>query len=495
MNASGSKTSLIALGAAFLMGCASGNTSPTPEQDAHQVIDKSDGNLARRHSVAVVQGGVLLVRSFPVDTVKRPLSNAMSLASYAIKSATGLLRRVAIGTAQFPALETQPLPAAAYGATMDLEQWEKDLDRISGHKSSRGEINFLVDGEEFFKRLEAALQDAKKSIDIRTYIFDNDDYAVSVADILRRKSNEVDVRVMIDGLGNLMAMQTDPESMSATFEAPPSIEQYLEHDSNVRVRTLTNPWMTGDHTKTTIIDRKVAYTGGMNIGREYRYDWHDLMMEIRGPVVDQLQHDTDKAWARAGVFGDLGNLFTFVKGLKKHADDTGYPVRTLYTRNFDSQIYRAQLAAIRRARSYIIIENGYFSDDATLYELARARRRGVEVRVILPASGNHGSHDASNAVSINKMLRNGIRVFRYPGMSHIKAAVFDGWASVGTANFDKLSLQVNKEVNMATSHPAAVNDLLCRVFLPDLAISSEITERVDVGLQARLIEIVADEVL
>jgi cardiolipin synthase len=220
-----------------------------------------------------------------------------------------------------------------------------------------------------------------------------------------------------------------------------------------------------------------------------------MMMEVRGPVVDQLQFDTDKAWAKAGFLGDIANFFRFIAGRDKHASDVGYPVRVMYTRTFDSQIYRAQLGAIRRAKSYILIENGYFSDDATLYELAKARRRGVDVRVILPEDGNHDTHDASNAVAINKMLRNGIRVYRYPGMSHIKAAVIDGWASVGSANFDKLSLQVNKEVNLATSEPSAVKQLIERVFVPDLAVSTEIVESVEVSLQARLMELVVDEAL
>ena len=343
--------------------------------------------------------------------------------------------------------------------------------------------------------MEQAMRDARESIDVRTYIFDNDDYAVSVANLLKDKSTEVDVRVTIDGLGNLMAMQTDPQSMSGSFEAPLSIEQYLEQGSAVRVRTLSNPWLTGDHTKTTIIDREIAFIGGMNIGREYRYEWHDLMMEVRGPIVDQLQFDMDKAWARAGVFGDVANFFEFLSGMNRRASEEGYPVRALYTRNFDSQIHRAQLEAIRRARAYILIENSYFSDDATLFELARARRRGVDVRVILPADGNHGSHEASNAVAINKMLRNGIRVYRYPGMTHVKAAVIDGWASVGTANFDKLSLEVNKEVNLATSHAPAVNQLLARVFMPDLAASTEISQMVNVTLPDRVMEVIVDEVL
>ena len=93
------------------------------------------------------------------------------------------------------------------------------------------------------------------------------------------------------------------------------------------------------------------------------------------------------------------------------------------------------------------------------------------------------------------MLKNGIRVYQYPGMSHVKAAIFDGWACVGSANFDKLSLQVNREVNLATSHKPVVKDLLERLFIPDLARATEIIEMVDVTVQARLLEMVVDEVM
>ena len=495
MDISGSRIILVALATVILTACASQAPQLSAQHSAAGSPAETSSNQVLRRSAAVAQGTILLTRSFQVDPINRPVSNLLSLSSYALKSATGFLQRVVIGTAQFPALEAQAVPAVTYDRPMNLAQWEADLDRISGRKSSRGTIEFFVDGEAYFTRLERAIADARRSIDIRTYIFDNDDYAVSLADLLKQRSRDVDIRVMVDGLGNLMATQTDPQSMAGDFATPLSIEQYLEANSNVRMRTLSNPWLTGDHTKTTIIDREVAFVGGMNIGREYRYDWHDLMMEIHGPIVDTLQFDTDKAWAKAGFFGDIAHFFRFLAGPGKHATSQGYPVRALYTRNFDSQIYRAQLEAIRRARSYILIENGYFSDDTTLYELARARRRGVDVRVILPAAGNHGSHDASNAVAINKMLRNGIRVYRYPGMSHIKAAVIDGWASVGTANFDKLSLQVNKEINLATSHKPAVDALLARVFLPDLAESVELTETVTVALHERLLEVVVDEVL
>jgi len=93
------------------------------------------------------------------------------------------------------------------------------------------------------------------------------------------------------------------------------------------------------------------------------------------------------------------------------------------------------------------------------------------------------------------MLKNGIRVYQYPGMSHVKAAIFDGWACVGSANFDKLSFQVNREVNLATSHEPVVNELLDQLFIPDLAQSTEITESLDVTVQAHLLEMVVDEVM
>ena len=466
-------------------------TGPSAIEDEARPADPT---IVRKSAMAA-QAGILFARSVHVDPINRPVSNFLSMTSIALKSTTGLFRRTALGTVQFPALEREPIPAIAYTDVMDLAKWEKDLDRISGRKQTKGTIEFLIDGEEYFGRLEEAIGDAEVSVHMRTYIFDNDDYAVQVADALKKKSQEVDVRVLVDAFGNMVATQADPESLPKDYRGPLSMGQYMERGSKVKFRSRAIPWTAGDHTKTTIIDRKLAFIGGMNVGREYRYEWHDLMMEVTGPVVDHLQYDTDKAWARASVFGDVANFFAFLGGEKKRAGEYGYPLRVLYTRNYDSQIYRAQLEAIRRSQSYILIENSYFSDDVILYELARARRRGVDVRVILPSEGNHNAHNASNRVAINKMLKNGIRVYQYPGMSHVKAAIFDGWACVGSANFDKLSLQVNREVNLATSHKPVVDNLLERLFIPDLARATEIKEMLDVTMQARLWETVADEAM
>lgn len=486
---------LFALFIPVLAGCAS-----APQQggmkDSQFIEPAFDrGFKAQRAAAKGAHFGLIVARSAYENPVNRPVSHFSSIASYAAKSTRGLLHRIAIGSVQMPALAGD-IPDVSNAMPMDLADFERKLDKITGTRSDTGRIRFLVDGDEYFCRLTNAIHNAQESIDIRTYIFDNDDYAVQLADELKARSDEVRVRVMVDDLGNMIAMHSDPDSMPIEHRVPLSMRAYLKNESSVDVRNVSNYWLTvSDHTKTTIIDKKIAFVGGMNIGREYRYNWHDLMMEVSGPVVDKLQYESNKAWARSGIFGDFANFFAFLKGKKQRAERDGYPVRVLQTRNFDSDIHKAQIAAIRSAQSYILIENAYFSDDETVYELAKARRRGVDVRVIIPSSGNHGSLNASNKITINDLLEHGVRVYEYPGMSHVKAAIFDGWASVGSANFDKLSLQVNKELNLATSDPDAVKALLEQVFIPDMMMSTEIKDRIVVTMATRLTEIAVDELL
>ena len=492
--------SLTAIAILAILGCASGCTAtpPTdrkPDATAPIVIPTSGAapKIVRK-TAQVSQVAFIAANSFYVNPVLRPVSHVSSLSSYVVKSAGGAMRRVAIAGAQMPSLDG-PLPPLANRAPMDLTEWERNLDDITATRQSLGTIEFLVDGDEYFPRLEFAIANAQRSVDIRTYIFDNDDFALEVANQLKRRSTDIDVRVLVDSIGNMQAMQVDADDQPEDHRTPLTMKHYFHEDSDVRLRRSANPWLTGDHTKTTIVDGEVAYVGGMNIGREYRYDWHDLMMEVRGPVVNELQQAADIAWARAGVFGDLAGFVESTRPAPAYADDEGYPVRILRTRDFDSDIYKAQLAAIQNAQSYILIQNAYFADDRTVYELARARRRGVDVRVIIPAEGNHGMLDLSHAVAVNHMLQHGIRVYRYPGMSHMKAAIYDGWVCVGSANFDKLSLKINKELNLATSDPGVAKALLERVFIPDLQSSEEILAPVEVHLGTRIAEVVVDELL
>jgi cardiolipin synthase len=372
----------------------------------------------------------------------------------------------------------QPLAPAGGGAGMDLEAWEKELNRSSGTRSVSGQIEFLIDGEEYFSRLEAAIEAAEHSIDIRTFIFDRDDYSVRVAKLLKDRSQAIAIRVLVDGIGTRGEGIVDPLSLPADVELPDSIIDYLKDESSVAVRVQNNPFFTADHVKTTIIDGRLAFTGGMNIGREYRFDWHDMMVQVRGPVVQTLEFEFEKQWTRTGLFGDV-RLFVHQLTHRNPSEaktQAGYPVRVLLTTPSNSAIYNAQLAAVRRAGSYIYIENPYFCDDTFLKELIKARRRGVDVRVVLPERGNHQLMARSNNVTANYLFQNGIRVYFYPKMTHVKAAVYDGWTCVGSANFDRLSFRDNLELNLATSNSTVARDVLEKLFYPDFKASREMTE-------------------
>lgn len=448
--------------------------------------------LTGQESIQVAQSVGHIAQSHLGGMLVRPVSSVLKLFFVASEVAAETVRPVSLSV-----FDNEPISAVSDAPAMNLDEWERELDELTGRAATTGSIDYLVDGDEYFTRLIDVLTTAKESILIRTYIFDNDDVAELVGRLLRRRAAEgVKVRVLLDGLGTIVATGTQHESMPDDYVPPESVREFLESGSDIKVRQVDNPWLVaGDHVKTTIVDERIAFTGGMNIGREYRYAWHDLMMEVQGPVVNVLINQFEDAWAHAGMFGDLGYLAHKLKLNPRQDDVDGKSLRVLLTQPGNAEIFRAQRAAIQRSQRYIYIENAYFADDTMLYELARARRRGVDVRVIMPLVGNHGPMNSSNALAANAMLEHGIRVFLYPGMSHVKAAVFDGWACLGSANWDNLSFHTNKELNLATSDPETVGELQRQLFDVDFAASVELTEPFPERWSDHLMEVVADYLL
>lgn len=437
-----------------------------------QLPVESEGSSTPVAKVTLKSLDHLVIRSHFITLIKNPVSTFRRLLGHGEDAIVSVFRRGP--EAVYP---ESPL---AQGAGMDLVEWEHELDVLTHTRSYPGTIDFLVGGEAFFERLEEAVHGAKKRIDIRTYIFDNDAFAVRIADDLKRLSGEVKVRVMMDDLGSIMAgLKPPPGGYPANHEPPGDMVRYLKKDSAIKARRVGNPWLTGDHVKLSIVDRERAFVGGMNYGAEYRYHWHDLMVEVQGPIVWRLQKEFDKAWAHAGPGGDFAYLIRALRLPTVSAElSAEYPVplRVLQTRTGKREILRAHLAAIDHAQRYIYIATPYFSEPAVINKLISARARGVDVRVILPEQGNHGIMNSVNVFTANQLLEGGVRIYMYPGMSHLKAAVFDGWASFGSANFDRLSMKVNQELNLATSHAATVEQLLEHVFEPHIQSSDELFE-------------------
>src|SRR5262249_16162346 len=153
----------------------------------------------------------------------------------------------------------------------------------------------------FFPRFHEAIAQATNHIHLNLYIFDRDDVAVKVADALKERSREIPVELILDRMGSIGGGMSPPSTpLPEDFIAPASILSYVPEDPNGQVRPFLNPWLSSDHSKVLLVDGIYAWLGGMNLGREYRYEWHDLMVELSGPVVTSLETEFRHAWAHAG---------------------------------------------------------------------------------------------------------------------------------------------------------------------------------------------------
>lgn len=368
---------------------------------------------------------------------------------------------------------------------MDLDEFNKFLDEDLGTKEYKANLKLLIDGEEFFTDFINTAKLATHSVFVQIYIFKTDNFCMEIIDLLKDLSQKIDVRVLIDYLGNITNKSTQ-DPILENYEKPNDIIDALKNNSNIKIRVHPDTWLISDHRKIFLVDRKKAYIGGMNIANEYRYTWHDLMVSLEGPIVAPIVKSFYKAWSFAGLGGDFAvayrSIFTKSKRKINKEENNMINVRLLYTGPTDYQIYESQLEAIRRAKKRIYIENPYFTEKILVEELVSAKKRGVDVKVIFPAVNDIVMYDKINLKIANYFIENGIEVYLYPTMTHVKAAVYDNWACVGSANFNKLSMFKNREINIAFYDENAVNELVNNLFLKDFEVSDKYEEPVEIPL-------------
>lgn len=369
---------------------------------------------------------------------------------------------------------------------MNIDDFNKFLDEDLGTKEYKAKVKILVDGEDFFNDLFESFKSATHSIFIQTYIFKTDDFATMFANTLKEYSKNVDIRVLVDYIGSIKTKNPSKDLAYQNYTLPKDIIKFLEEDSNVKVRVHPDTWITSDHRKIFLIDRKKAYLGGMNIANEYRYTWHDLMVSLEGPIVSKLVKNFYKAWSFAGLGGDFAvayrSLFTKTKRPENKETADMINVRILNTGATDYEIYDAQIEAIRRAKQRIYIENPYFSEYSLIEELVNAKKRGVDVKIIFPEINDLVISDKLNLKIANYLIENDIEVYLYPKMTHAKAAIYDNWACLGSANFNKLSMFKNREINIAFYDDKLVNELLNKLFIPDIESSKRYKKQENIPL-------------
>lgn len=448
----------------FFSGCGSVKKTQQPVPAIGQGVEMPSGLAA-----------TTLIRSTAGATARAPVASlwagAVMLKDRAHALIHGVSPKVGLGKKEFT-----DLPDQAGGAA-----FESYLDRQGLPASTSGSVALLVDGKTYFPELLRQINDAEAQVDIQTYVFDNDPFAIRLADALKKKSLEAPVRVHLDALGSQLAGAKHPPALGENAPKGPVIHRYLKQDSQVRVRRFLNPWLVCEHSKLHLIDQRIAYIGGMNLGWEYYHDWHDMMVRIEGPVVADLVAVFESRWRSADGMRNWGLKWTSPPEKIRQPEDRDHsqdiPLRVLMTHASSGkrEILKATTIAIRSASRRVWIQTPYFTNDHITVELEKAVRRGVDVRVVIPGANDSGLMESINAASLEPFIKAGGKVYAYPGMTHLKAAVFDDWATFGSSNYDTLSLRINHELNLASSHPKLVEGLVQKIFLPDFRKSRLLT--------------------
>lgn len=298
-------------------------------------------------------------------------------------------------------------------------------------------------GEHLFDAMISAIDGAQRRVLFESYIIKSDAVGQRFKNALESAAARgVDVYVVYDGFANLVV----PRSF---FKFDPRIHvmKYPLWAAGWRFFSIRR--MGRDHRKILAVDGHDAFIGGYNVGQDYATVWRDTHLRITGPA----------AWDLDNAFVDFWNMHHQGRQLTEDGTPMWDPVFRLH-RNVPGQlrfpIRGMYLEAIDRAQSHILMTQAYFIPDRDILQALRvARKRGVQVSILVPAVSNHVVADWLSRGFYDELLSDGIQILWYHGrMVHAKTATIDGqWTTIGTANIDRLSLTGNYEINMEVFDP------------------------------------------
>ncbi|MGL4368533.1 MAG: cardiolipin synthase, partial [Spirochaetota bacterium] len=306
-----------------------------------------------------------------------------------------------------------------------------------------------------------------KSINLETYIYKSDEIGWMIAEALAERARRgIEVNLMYDAVGSV-----------GTSE---NIFDFLrENGVEIIAYHPLLPWRRfskvtfRDHRKILVIDGRIAYIGGINIGSEYagkKYHgggWRDTHLRIEGLAVREIQFFFIENWFRQG--GSIVRSDLHFPNLKKKGNRLMMVISTRSRRRI-RPIFESYISAITHAKKTIYITNAYFIPNRRIYHaLAKAAKRGVDVRLILPGESDMPLVTYASRYLYRYYLRHGISVYEYRGsMLHAKTAVIDGiWSTVGSSNMDRMSLIINLELN-AMVLDSAFGEEMEKVFIRDM---------------------------
>ena len=329
-------------------------------------------------------------------------------------------------------------------------------------------IDLLNNGDEFYPAMLEAIRQAEYSITIEAYIYWAGDIGREFAEALAaRASAGIRVKILLDAVGS----STIGEEILKTLEAGAC---QLAWYNPMRWYSLAR-YNHRTHRKSLIIDGRLAFTGGAGIADHWRgcaqdpHHWRDMQVRLEGPAVAPLQTGFAQNWLQ--TTGELVSGLLYYPPLEPVGT---YAVQTIMSSPEvgASTVRTMYYLSIICARRSIFIANPYFVPDQTAVDaLVEAKRRGVNVRVMIAGIHNDNWLARHNNVRMyGPLLRAGIEVLEYNRtMLHHKTMVVDGvWTTIGTTNFDNRSFAHNEENNVCV-YDRGLAERLDRIFEDDVA--------------------------
>lgn len=327
------------------------------------------------------------------------------------------------------------------------------------------ELDIYTSGATVYDDMIDAIDNAEQSVYLETFIWKNDEVGRRFLDAVNAAADRgLEVFVIYDGFANLVV--------------PQSFYRFSDKVNVFRMPVLRRRFWRGilrytgvNHSKILVVDDRVGFVGGYNIGSLYARQWRDTHIREVGPAVWGLRNSIASVWNDGRAPHDCIEWIPPVNWEPEVRVAANLPIQLVYP------IRQLYLRAIERAQDRIWITTPYFIPDQQILEaLTAASRRGVDVRVMVPKDSNHILADWVSRGFYGEMLDSGISILLYAAcMIHAKTATIDGiWSTVGTANIDRLSLSFNYETNVEIIDPAFAAEME-KVFRADSEHCEELT--------------------
>ena len=339
------------------------------------------------------------------------------------------------------------------------------------------QFELLIDGPEFFPRMLTAIVRAQHQVDLELYLVEAGACAEAVVDALEQAARRgVRVRCLFDDYGSLAFTSGLRERL---LSAGVLLRWYNRLNWRRGFRNLYR-----DHRKILLVDERWAVVGGTGVTDEFwipdadASEWHEVMVQMQGPIVSDWQLLFDRqwhannrrtAWRPPEGFGlpRLPNVPAQGQGMGRVAYADARQHR---------DILHSLVRALNSGQRRIWLATPYFLPTWSVRRsLRRAASRGIDVRLLLTGPRtDHPSVRYAGHRYYPRLLRSGVRIFEYqPCFLHLKMVLIDDWVSVGSCNFDHWNLRFNLEANVEALDPP-LTAAVAASFERDFLLSQEV---------------------